>query len=179
MTITLDAIRVQSFTASMSTDPLQDSASVVLLLPNGVQVRADIQAKDVSRILCALQPVYQQHVAAHTPELAHNEPTTQEALEEAGATEVRLQWVELPDQILPAHVKYAMALDLDLPELLTHSQVVQIRDRIVEDYTEIQWNSLAAKVKANQDAAIGDALVHVADERMYLAKGARGGRTSS
>jgi hypothetical protein len=154
MNDTLDSIRVQEFSANMSVNPQEDSASVVLIFPNGTRVRADVQRKDIGTALTALQHVYLSHVAANKHAPVGNETAPQEALSAVGA-EVRLQWVEMPDQVLPAHVKYAMALDLDLPELLTLAQVTQIRDRIVEDYTEIQWDSLATRVKANQDAASG------------------------
>jgi hypothetical protein len=154
MNDTLDSIRVQEFSANMSVNPQEDSASVVLIFPNGTRVRADVQRKDIGTALTALQHVYLSHVAANKHAPVGNETAPQEALSAVGA-EVRLQWVEMPDQVLPAHVKYAMALDLDLPELLTLAQVTQIRDRIVEDYTEIQWDSLATRVKANQDAVSG------------------------
>lgn len=73
-----------------------------------------------------------------------DEYATGSDLEASGDEEV--EWEKLPDTLLPEHVKKAMSEikvgDQGMPSTLQLSQVVQIRDSILDEYTASDWERL-------------------------------------
>lgn len=84
------------------------------------------------------------YVPDEPPEHLEPAPSVDEYDQEEADEEVR--WREVPEQLLPEHVKAAMGAmrmgDQGLPEVLTVSQLVQIRDSILDEYTPQDWKQL-------------------------------------
>jgi hypothetical protein len=127
----------------------KEDARVTLRLPGGLEVDALIPPDYLSVLTEAA-------AKASNPPVPH-----EEVLEERGEhtpepekppTPQLVTWGEMPEELLPNPVKYAMK-DLDLQELLPLENILQIRDAILTEYTDDDWNKLANKYfPSTQDA---------------------------
>ena len=144
LTTFLASVKVQALQASMSTNPAQDAVSFTLRLPDGTEICAHVEKEHVSAAMWAVHRVL--HGQEETLPTPPQESVAAMPAQEMPERPEELAWMELPEEELPAHVKYAM-IDQNLPEFLLPAQVVQIRDAILSGYTEADWARLQQKAQ--------------------------------
>lgn len=73
---------------------------------------------------------------------------SQEEQEALDTTPVK--WMEIPEQLLDMRTKYAM-MALNLPEILPVSNVAQIKEALLREYSEADWAMVELKMRSSQE----------------------------
>lgn len=127
------------------------TSKVTIRLPGGLEKDLEVPKDYLSTLLDATEPSVAA-VAAITrirepeqePEQAAEDLDTPEESTESAPMLELVNWSNLPSEILPDHVKFALR-DQGLPDRMPAAQVLQIRDAFLAEYTTEDWQRIISK----------------------------------
>lgn len=140
---------ITSFWRGIDFESGQETAKISLRLPGGLVIEAPVPPAYLQTLVDAVDDEKEpaQEAAPRAVPVAVESSSPEE--EESDPMAELVTWAELPEDVLPNHVKYAFA-DTGLPPQVSAAQVLQIRDAIVAEYTDSDWARLEAKITKQQ-----------------------------
>ena len=139
----------------------EDTAQLRLRLPGGDILTVPVSPAYLQKIMERAEPAAggSLQVQAGTGAYREASPFHEEPVEEspepqeagaAGMEDAEVNWLRMPEAVLPHDVKIAM-LDNGLPDILPFRYVLEVRDSIITEYTQEQWHELARKYAPQTD----------------------------